>query len=76
MQSEIDKTGRDMFLSILQKSSYYKELLGYNNFDKQKSKVSVFHISKRIQDLVDRTKKDKISRHALIPKRFSCIWLG
>ncbi|MFW9867028.1 MAG: hypothetical protein ACFFEN_13110 [Candidatus Thorarchaeota archaeon] len=62
MQSELDKTDKGMFLRILQNSSYYKQLLGFNNFEKQKSKVSVFHISKRIQSLIDRTRRDKISR--------------
>jgi len=62
MFSELDNSEKNLYLGVLKKSSYYKSLLQFNNFQKQKSKVSIFHINEILLNLINLTKLDKTSR--------------
>ncbi len=62
MYSELDISEKNLYLRVLKKSSFYKSLLQFNNFQKQKSKVSLFHINEILLNLINITKFDKISR--------------
>lgn len=62
MYSELDDSEKNLYLRVLDKSSYYKSLLKFSNFQKQKSKVSLFHINEILLNLIKITKLDKTSR--------------
>jgi len=62
MYSELEDTEKSLYIDILKKSTDYKALLDFENFEEYITKASINKISKALTNFIQNTKYDKISR--------------